>query len=111
MSISKEDAYMIAFEIVSFAGEARSKLLIALTKAGEGKYEEAENLAEEARKSLLKAHEAQTEMLSAEARGETSQVSFMMVHAQDHLMTAMLLKDLMKHLIHLYKNQANNNKV
>ena len=29
-----------------------------------------------------------------------------MIHGQDHLMTTLLLKDLMKHLIELYKKGA-----
>ncbi|MDU2437526.1 MAG: PTS lactose/cellobiose transporter subunit IIA, partial [Staphylococcus epidermidis] len=29
--------------------------------------------------------------------------SITMIHGQDHLMTTLLLKDLMKHLIELYK--------
>ena len=42
-------------------------------------------------------------MLAAEASGETIEVGFIMVHAQDHLMTTLLLKDVIQHLFNIYK--------
>lgn len=103
MSMSKEEVSFTGFEIVSFAGEARSKLLEALNAAKDGKYADAEALTKEAEESLNEAHNSQTKMLSAEAKGEEVDLGFIMVHAQDHLMTTMLLKDLMNHMIELYK--------
>ncbi len=38
-----------------------------------------------------------------EASGEDLDYSVTMMHGQDHLMTTILLKDLMHHLIELYK--------
>ncbi len=37
--------------------------------------------------------------------GEDIAYSITMMHGQDHLMTAILLHDLMKHLIELYKRR------
>ena len=36
-------------------------------------------------------------------QGDDIAFSITMIHGQDHLMTTLLLKDLMKHLIELYK--------
>ena len=45
---------------------------------------------------------AQTSLLAKEAQGEIA-YSVTMMHGQDHLMTTLLLKDLMKHLLELYR--------
>lgn len=103
MSMTREETAMLGLEIVAFAGEARSKLLLALEEAEKGNYDKAEELIKEANDTLLHAHKSQTEIITAEARGENSDIGFIMIHGQDHLMTAMLLKDVIKHLINLYK--------
>ncbi|MBP2100159.1 PTS lactose/cellobiose transporter subunit IIA [Enterococcus rivorum] len=101
--MNKEEVAMIGFEVVAFAGEARSKLMDALNEAEKGQFEVADRLVEEAHSSLMEAHKSQTQMLAAEASGESIEVGFIMVHAQDHLMTTMLLKDTIKHLFNIYK--------
>ena len=40
------------------------------------------------------------------AQGDDIAYSVTMMHGQDHLMTTILLKDLMKHLIELYKRKS-----
>ncbi len=101
--MNKETVAMIGFEVVAFAGEARSKLLSALTETEKQNVEKAELLVAEANESLLKAHSSQTKMLTAEANGESLELGFIMVHAQDHLMTTLLLKDIIQHLFNIYK--------
>ncbi|MGY3748824.1 PTS lactose/cellobiose transporter subunit IIA [Vagococcus acidifermentans] len=101
--MNKEEVAMIGFEVVAFAGEARSKLIEALAEAEKQQFERAESLVEEANQSLIQAHKSQTQMLAAEASGEAIELGFIMVHAQDHLMTTMLLKDTIKHLFNIYK--------
>lgn len=54
--MDKETVTMLGFEIVAYAGEARSKLLEALTKAQEKDFSEANRLIEEANKVLNEAH-------------------------------------------------------
>lgn len=101
--MNREEAAMVGFEVVAFAGEARSKLMEALDEAEHGNFEAADQLVEQANASLMEAHKSQTQMLAAEASGENIEVGFIMVHAQDHLMTTMLLKDTIKHLFNIYK--------
>lgn len=101
--MNKEEVAMIGFEVVSYAGEARSKLMEALNYAESGDFDAADRLVIEANSSLVEAHKSQTQMLAAEARGEDIELGFIMVHAQDHLMTTMLLRDTMKHLFNIYK--------
>lgn len=101
--VNREEVGMIGFEIVSYAGEARSQLIEALNLAKVGKYKEAEELVDQAGETLNEAHKTQTQMLQQEASGDYADIGFIMIHGQDHLMTAMLLKDLVKYFIDLYK--------
>lgn len=101
--MKKEEVAMIGFEIVAYAGDARSKLINALKEAEQGNYDEADKLIESATELITQAHQSQTDMLQAEARGEDVELGFIMVHGQDHLMTTMLLRDVIQNFITLYK--------
>lgn len=101
--MNKEEVTMLGFEIVAYAGEARSKLLEALNMAEKNNFTEAEQLIGDASTVLNIAHNKQTEMLTKEASGEDIAMGLIMMHGQDHLMTTVLLKDLINHLINIYK--------
>lgn len=101
--MTKEEATMIAFEIVAYSGDARSKLLMAVEKAKAGDLAVADKLVAEAEECLVDAHKAQTNLLQQEARGEQVDIGFIMVHGQDHLMTTILLKDIIQTLMDVYK--------
>lgn len=101
--MNREEITLLGFEIVAFAGDARSKLVEALKYAQEGNYKKAEDLVEAANEVIVEAHHAQTELLQKEAAGEDLAFSVTLMHGQDHLMTTLLLKDLMHHLIELYR--------
>lgn len=101
--MSKEEMQMIAFEIVAYSGDARSKLITALNKAKNGEYDEAYELVKEADNLIIQAHKVQTDLIAMEARGENLEIDILTIHGQDHLMTCILLKDLTAHLIELYK--------
>lgn len=104
--MNREEITLLGFEIVAYAGDARSKLLEALNAAQAGEFDRAESLVEEASACIIEAHHAQTDLLTKEASGEDLAYSVTMMHGQDHLMTTLLLKDLMKHMIELYKRGA-----
>ena len=96
--ITKEDISMTGFSIVAYSGDARTYLMQAMDKASEGK-----ELVKKAEESINLAHNEQTKLLSKEAGGDDMDVTFIMVHGQDTLMTTMLLKDQMKTIINLYE--------
>ena len=77
--------------------------IVALNYANEGNFGEAEKLIEEASELINEAHKVQTNMIQMEAAGNKVDVSFLMVHAQDHLMTVMLLRDIVKNFVNLAK--------
>lgn len=103
MAVTKEDISMTGFAIVAYAGDAKTALLKALDNAREGKIEEAKKLVEEANQSIVDAHNEQTKLLADEAGGDDMDVTFIMVHGQDTLMTTMMLMDQCKFFIDEYE--------
>ncbi|HEM3456235.1 PTS lactose/cellobiose transporter subunit IIA [Streptococcus suis] len=101
--MNREEITLLGFEIVAFAGDARSRLMEALAAAQKGDYAKAEELVEAANACIVEAHHAQTSLLQKEAAGEDLAFSVTLMHGQDHLMTTLLLKDMMSHMIELYK--------
>ncbi|MBP2057586.1 PTS system lactose-specific IIA component [Lactobacillus colini] len=99
----KEKISMVGFDIVAYAGDARSYLLDALNKARIGNITEAKKLISEAEESINEAHKVQTNLMSEEAGGSNLDMTFIMAHGQDTLMTTMLLKDEMTTIIDLYE--------
>ncbi|SHE56863.1 PTS system, lactose-specific IIA component [Atopostipes suicloacalis DSM 15692] len=104
--MNKEEVAMVGFEIVAYSGEARSKFLNAINNLKDGgSMEESEKLIKEGEASLTKAHKSQTELLAKEASGENIELGFIFVHGQDHLMTTVMLKDILQHLLNIYRNE------
>ncbi|WP_243355518.1 PTS lactose/cellobiose transporter subunit IIA [Bacillus litorisediminis] len=93
----------ISFQIILHAGNARSSSIEAIQLAKIGKFEEAMEKIAEADQSFLEAHHAQTSLLEKEANGESPSLSILLVHAQDHLMTAMTVKEMAQEFIDLYR--------
>ena len=97
------DLEMIAMELVGNAGESRSLSFEALSLAREGNFDEAEEKLKEAKRSMLRVHEIQTQLICKEADGEEIKIGILMVHAQDHLMCSILARELVEELIKIYK--------
>ncbi|PRR83191.1 PTS lactose/cellobiose transporter subunit IIA [Clostridium vincentii] len=88
--------------LIIHSGEARSYSMEAIAAAKEGNIEEADSLIVKADEELGVAHNTQTSLIQAEAGGEKIEMSLLMVHAQDHFMTSMTLKDLAKEIIEIH---------
>ncbi|SEO14744.1 PTS system, cellobiose-specific IIA component [Amphibacillus marinus] len=95
----------IAFQIILYAGNGKSSAMEAIQEAKEGNFTEADAKIIEASEELGKAHKYQTELLQQEARGEQGGVNVILVHSQDHLMTAMTVRDLAIEIIEIYRNK------
>lgn len=98
------DLEMAAMQIVGNAGESRSLTFEALRMARQKDFEGAKQKLVEAREASLRAHETQTELICAEADDNPIEIGLLMVHAQDHLMTAMLARELVEELISFYED-------
>ena len=93
------------FNIISLAGDSRASAFAALNLARKGDFAGADAKMEEARQASNEVHKLQTTMITEEARGHKSEVSLLMVHAQDHLMTSLLARDLIEEMIAMLKEK------
>ena len=99
----------LAFELISLAGDAKSMAFEALSCARKKEFLEAKEKMQQCDDKINEAHKVQYKLLSEECSGDCDlDISFMMVHAQDHVMTALLAKDLIEEQIclreELYKS-------
>ncbi|MFF3024794.1 PTS lactose/cellobiose transporter subunit IIA [Gottfriedia sp. NPDC057948] len=94
------------FEIISHGGNARSLAYEALEAAETNDFETADRLIEESHQEIGHAHKTQTTLIQAELNGQPCEKSLLMIHAQDHLMTAMSEQKLIEHIIRLHKKLA-----
>ncbi|MGO3114673.1 PTS lactose/cellobiose transporter subunit IIA, partial [Enterococcus pseudoavium] len=78
----------------------------ALAAAKENDFAAAEEHMKAANEALVEAHNTQTSLLTAEASGNHSEVTLLMVHSQDHLMNAISYLGLTQELIDVYKRLA-----
>jgi cellobiose PTS system EIIA component len=97
------DYEMTIFTIISNSGEAKSSCMEAIGYAKKTEFEIAQKCIEDANNKLALSHESQTALIQAEARGSQTKLSLLMVHAQDHLMNAMLMRDLAGEFVDMYK--------
>lgn len=90
-------------ELIVYSGDARSKAIEAMRKAKNGEMETAKAKIKEADEQLNIAHNHQTKMIQMEAGGEIMDFSLLLVHAQDHLMNAITIRDLAKEIIAIHE--------
>ena len=100
------DYEQTVMQLIMHGGNARSQSMLELAKAREGDWVNAEELIEKANDEINAAHEVQTNLIQAEIRGENKEpVTLLMVHAQDHLMNAMTVRDLAREIIQIIKGK------
>lgn len=99
----KDELTNAGLRVVAFSGNARSNFLEALDLAKDGKFEEADQYIKMGLENLNLAGQAQKDFLTNEAEGSREGLDFLAIHAQDHYMTTLLLRDLINNLIDIYK--------
>lgn len=97
------DLENIVLHIITNSGEARSHCLNAIREARQKNFPQADSFLQMAKISLSQAHQMQTELIQEEVRGNGEPVSMIMVHAQDHLMNALTVRDLAIEIIEITK--------
>ncbi|MDO4670472.1 MAG: PTS lactose/cellobiose transporter subunit IIA [Aerococcus sp.] len=94
--------------LIVHAGNAKSLAMEAIQAAKQHDFQVADTKLKEADKAILEAHHIQTQMLTSEASGDDMPLSLLLVHSQDHLMTAITFIDLAKEHIELRRELATN---
>ncbi|MEY8700439.1 PTS cellobiose transporter subunit IIA [Streptococcus ferus] len=101
--MNTEELQIAAFEIILNSGNARTIVHEAFAEMRSGNYDAAAQKLEDANNELLLAHKAQTDLLQEYASGTEIKIEIIMVHAQDHLMTTMTLREVALEMLELYK--------
>lgn len=89
-------------QIILFSGNAKSSAMEAIHAAKENNDELAQECIEKAKEELVQAHRVQTSLIQGEIRGEKTEISLLLIHAQDHLMNSITFKDLAIEFVDLY---------
>ncbi|SMB57092.1 N,N'-diacetylchitobiose-specific enzyme IIA component of PTS [Serratia proteamaculans] len=103
MNIENFDYEQTVMNIIVNAGACRSYAMQALGLAKAGHFDDAMLMMEQASEALKQAHEVQTQLIGLDEGTGKVPVHLIMVHAQDHLMNAILLKDLAAEFIDIYQ--------
>ena len=87
-----EGLEMICFKIIAGVGAARSCFIEAMQIARKGDYEKAEQLIQDGEKEFVNAHQAHAELITNEANGNKTDVTLLLLHAEDQIMSAETIK-------------------
>ncbi|MEJ6078412.1 PTS lactose/cellobiose transporter subunit IIA [Vibrio sp. 1-Bac 57] len=104
--MNNEDYEMNVMTLIVSAGNCRSLLMQAMSQSRLENFDAAEASIEEAESALKDAHLIQTKLIEFDEGEGKLPIHIVMVHAQDHLMNAVLLMDLTKEIIYLHKKIA-----
>jgi len=93
----------VAVQVIIHAGNARTLVNKATTAFAERNFDKADEYLKKAETEITKAHKIQTNMIQAEARGQKLELSLLITHAQDTLMSANTEIRLTKNFLKLIK--------
>ncbi len=102
-SATDDEFEEIIMGLIINSGQARSIAYAALKKAKQGDFAQAKKMMEQSRAALNEAHKIQTRLIGDDQGLGKTKVSLVLVHAQDHLMTSMLARELVTELIELHE--------
>lgn len=101
--MEKENIFDMAMALIAGAGDSKSDSMEAIQEAKSGNFKRAEELLERATSQLSQTHEIQTDLIREEMSGNSREVTLLMVHAQDHLNSALLMRDLADEFKDMYQ--------
>lgn len=101
--ISGDELEATVMELIINAGESKSCAMEALMAAKAGKWDEVDNLLALSTAASKKAHKVQTALIGLDEGEGKVPVNLIMVHAQDHIMTAMLAKEMIEEFIAIHR--------
>lgn len=97
------DFEQTVMELLINAGEARSQAMTAIQLARKREWESADEALAASQEASKQAHHIQTRLIGADEGCGKVPVTLILVHAQDHLMNAMLCRELAEEIIALRK--------
>ncbi len=99
----ENDLEEVVMGLIINSGQARSLAYAALKQAKQGDFVAARTMMDQSRLALNEAHLVQTKLIEGDQGEGKMKLSLVLVHAQDHLMTSMLARELVTELIDLHE--------
>lgn len=93
----------VSFQIISYAGSAKTKCYEALQEVKKGNFEKADSLLKEGQELFIEAHRVHTQLIQKEAGNEKVEPTLLLIHAEDQLMNAELSREYILEIINLQK--------
>lgn len=94
-----------SMQLILHSGTGRSMVIEAVQNlAKDHDVAKARKQIEDAGKEIGQAHDIQTAMMSAECDGHPVEKSILLIHAQDHFMTSLAVRDMAKLMVDLYED-------
>jgi PTS system cellobiose-specific IIA component len=103
--MASEELEQQIFEIISSVGQAKSLFIEAIHEAKKGQFEVARNKMKEGSESFVKGHRVHADILqkSMDVSSGSSDISLILIHAEDQIMAADSFKILAGEFIDLYE--------
>lgn len=98
-----EGLELIAFNIISTVGSAKSKVMESMQKSRVGKFKEAEQLIKEANEFLLLGEKEHFQVIAQEAKEKNVTLTLLFMHAEDQLMSTVTLRDIANEVCENYR--------
>lgn len=99
------------FNLISLAGTAKSLAYDAINKAADGDYDSAKEDLKQSDEILGKTHDIQVSDIQDLVNGDDSRkINLIDVHAQDHLMSAIEVRNLSEIIINMYQKLRSESK-
>lgn len=102
--MDQDEIQSVAFTIILHSGNSRTLVHEGFGLMRNKEFEQAEEKLDEANNELTAAHQSQTSLMQKYTSGEDVNMDIIMVHAQDHLMTTITLREVAIEMLSLYKS-------
>ncbi len=93
-----------SMQLILHSGVGRSTVIEAVRDMlKDGNVQAAKDKIAEAGKEIGEAHDIQTAMMSAECDGQPVEKSILLIHAQDHFMSSLAVRDMAQLMVEMYE--------
>ncbi|ROV60055.1 PTS lactose/cellobiose transporter subunit IIA [Vibrio ponticus] len=89
--------------LLCYVGAARSSFIAAMRAARSGDFEQAQTCIDEGDQALKDVHKSQTELIGYDEGSGKVQMTLILTHIQDHIMTTMLCREVTEEVIAIHK--------
>lgn len=97
--VNIENISQIAMQVITFAGMAKSNYLLALQSYRKGDKKSYQEKMDEGDSNFSLAHKSHLEVLQQEMEQQEPQITMLLAHAEDQLMSAETIKTLIQEMI------------